>query len=150
MMNNERKLSEDVYYDSEEEGTDLFPRHAEANIKASLETLAENYNPASHSQQLANCCFRCHHPQIARAYMEFRDKVHPDLSPPRISTLYTNDQFVDLSMLSRDQQLLIITIPAPFIEPVPKSLGHLLDELFERNGYIPNLERFLLYYPTYL
>ena len=39
MMDNDRKQSEDLY-DSEEEGAELFPRHAEVNLKTALDILA--------------------------------------------------------------------------------------------------------------
>jgi hypothetical protein len=34
--------------------------------------------------------------------------------------------------------------------PVPKNLKAILDEIFEKNGYVPHLEKFLLFYPSYL
>ena len=33
---------------------------------------------------------------------------------------------------------------------MPKNLNSLLDQLFQKYGYVPNLERFLLQYPLYL
>jgi hypothetical protein len=34
--------------------------------------------------------------------------------------------------------------------PVPKDIKQILDSLFTTFGYVPNLERFLLFFPTYL
>lgn len=36
------------------------------------------------------------------------------------------------------------------LPPIPKELKNILDGLFKMYGYIPNLERFLLFFPTYL
>jgi hypothetical protein len=76
--------------------------------------------------------------------------VHPDLTEPPISNLYQNDQFVDLRMLGHGKKEQTLTIPDPVILPVPLTLTKRLDAIFNAYGYIPNLERFLLYYPTYL
>ena len=92
--------------------------------------LAENYNPKLHATQLANCCFRCHHPQLVAAYNEFRLKVQPDLSEPRMSAVYANEQFVDMRSLGRNKADKTLIIPDPFIEPIPKNLGDILDEVF--------------------
>lgn len=112
--------------------------------------LAEHYNPATHARQLANCCFKCHIPQIYQAYNEFRLKVQPNLTEPRISNIYTNSQFVDLRTLIHNKEDMTLRVPDPCIEPFPNNLANILDELFERYGFIPHLERFLLYYPSYL
>lgn len=60
-MKSDRKRSEESF-DSDEEGTELFPRHATANLKQALEVLTEHYDAAHHAIPLANCCFRCHIP----------------------------------------------------------------------------------------
>jgi hypothetical protein len=36
------------------------------------------------------------------------------------------------------------------IPPIPKNFNDLLNKVFEKYGYIPNYERFLLFFPTYL
>jgi hypothetical protein len=36
------------------------------------------------------------------------------------------------------------------IPPLPKNFNVLLDGLFNANGFVPNLERFLMFYPNYL
>ena len=64
--------------------------------------------------------------------------MHPDLAEPQISTLYQNNQFVDLRNLGRKEDGTII-IPDPIIEPIPQELTKELDSLFERYGYIPHL-----------
>ena len=99
-MDKERKQSEDLY-DSEEEGAELFPRHSEVNIPLALELLADNYRPTAHSWHLANCCFRCPLPAISQPYNELRLKLHPDLTESKISSLYANEQFVDLRTVGR-------------------------------------------------
>ena len=76
--------------------------------------------------------------------------MHPNLQEPKISNLYRNDQFVDMHSFTRDKKDKTINIPDPLIHPIPQNLTDILDQLFERYGYIPNLERFLLYYPSYL
>ena len=144
-MRSDRKQSEEGNSESEEE-TELFPRHAANNLKHAIELLAEHYDPNAPT----NCCYRCHHPRITQAYNAFRQKVHPDLPEPSISSHYTNAQFVDLQKLTRSGSESTLTIPEPCIQPPPKTLAHLLDQLFEIYGYIPNLERFLLFYPSYL
>ena len=64
--------------------------------------------------------------------------MHSDLVEPKISTLYENNQFVDLRQLGRKEDGTVI-IPDPVIEPTPQELTKELDSLFERYGYIPHL-----------
>jgi hypothetical protein len=64
--------------------------------------------------------------------------------------IYANSQFVDLRKLVWCKTEPTLRVPDPCIEPFPKNLSSILDALFERYGYVPNLERLLLFYPAYL
>jgi hypothetical protein len=135
--------------ESEDELDHLFPTITAKEFRHSLETLRANYSKDLHSRQLLNYCFRCHEPTITAAYAQFKDEYHPDIKEPSISAFFSNDSFLEPKQVGNSlaQQS---EYPRLHIGPVPKSLGSILDGIFQAHGCIPNLERFLLFYPSYL
>ncbi len=111
------------------------------------ELLLKYYDSQKHQKYLTNYCYRCHDPSLAEAYNRFRMSQHIEIQEPKISKFYCNEAFFDLNVLSSlfDQKLGDHIMP-----PVPKDIKHILDSLFTTFGYVPNLERFLLFFPTYL
>ena len=112
--------------------------------------LKQHYNKSLHWFELTNYCYRCHIKEITQAYNQFKDHHHPELQNPKISNLYQNQAFVDLVELSKKNNGPNFEVNTLYIPPVPKNLNEILNTVFTKYGYIPNYERFLLFFPTYL
>lgn len=93
-------------------------------------------------------CFQAAQIDTLELYNEVKAKCHPTLEPPKFSTHYSNDSFVKIE---RVFDWIENGGDYPSLEKAGhKEIPKILKYLSSEYSYVPNLERQLLYYPTYL
>jgi hypothetical protein len=128
---------------------ELFPR-SPLHLEECLDALQMHYRPEKHLPLMVNHCFRCHQPTLTAAYNHYRQQHLPSLSEPPISHIYSNAAFISLVELSPFLRGEATAYSEHLIPPVPPSLSSILDKLFHLYGFVPHLERFLLFFPGFL